>query len=382
MPDIEDLLSDAEQRRERAVAMLAPREGAVRATVTRIRRRRAVRRGVQIAVVVPVVAAIGVGAWAATGRSAPPPAETPTVTTTPTPEDSTTPTPSETPTSTPTPTGPEVTDAVRAAYDVEVEWFRMGGQVPVDAPLSTFPMSPAPIDFDSMDGIGCTREQLDWLLAHGTAESEGLYGDALEPPAATGTSTVVPVRTYALASDTEAPVTMQNVRVQDVAAEDASARIRFGCINGGIGGYGSPYYVVGGTDGSPATFAVIPDFPDAQLPAGAAAGTPFATTLSPGASFALDLVLAGVDPTHDFRGRVVADAVIDGVTYEAVIDENLELLAPPSVTSVYAVAGFGRLFCLPDEATYYDAVSSPMLVDLAAYECTPEELAAAVGGGA
>lgn len=384
MPDIHDLLSDAEQRRERAVAGLTPREGATSATVTRIRRRRTLRRGAQLAVVVPVVAALGWGAVTLAGRSATPPAETPTTTAAPSPEDS--------PSPTPTPTGPTVTDAVQASFDVEREWFRMGGQVPVDAPIATFPVSTAPAD---PEAFGCTDEQVDWLVAHGTANDEGIRTEAVEPPVTAGAGPFLPVRTYSLTSDAAGAVTLRNLRVEGAAAEVVPARLRFGCVNGGIGGTGYPYFVVAdASTAAPATYAEDPGVtedwyfsPEVLLPADKV-GTPFAMDLPAAMTYLLNLIPAGVDPTRDFRGQVVADAVIDGVTFQTVIDGDLELLAPATVTNVYAVAGYGRLFCLPDEGAYHAAISGysesfgPMSdTDLAQYECTPQELAEAVGGG-
>lgn len=325
--------------------------------------RRARRRRLQTAVAIPAIVAIGAGALA--GCASEDAAADPALTA------------SSTPAATPTHTvgeEPPVTDAVTAVHDTERDWFRVGGQVPVDAPFETFPVSTEPVDPEQ---FACTPEQMAWLLEHGVAGTEGDSWDELEPQVA-GPTEFVPLLEYQLTSSAPTAVTLQNLRVEGSSVE-APARVEFHCVHGGIGGYLAPYYAVAavGSD-SPATYAAHPDAGDSYEPdelAPAAPGSPFATDLAPGGTSRLDLLLTGIDPGRDFRGRVVADAVIDGVTHRAVLDDDVRVPGPASVQTVHALAGYGRLYCLPeaDLVGYFTATGS--VDELAPYECTPQELA-------
>lgn len=114
MRDLEDLLTQGVESRERELASLQPAAGDLSRVVHGVRVRRAGRHAVQGLVAVVVLGAVGGVGWWGSHRPDPVPAVTPTpvVTTTPTPgpTPTTTPTPTSTPTSVPTeavrPTGP------------------------------------------------------------------------------------------------------------------------------------------------------------------------------------------------------------------------------------------------------------------------------------
>lgn len=362
-----------------------PAPGARARVVARARRRAAARAWVTGAGTLVLVGALGAGAWALAGRGdlAPvPPAHTtapaPTELASPDPTDeSSSPSPTEA-----APTVPE-TDALSAAYDTEREWFRLGGLVPVDAPLETFPIESAP-----SDASGCTDAQLAWLETYGLANTERVgrsWLDRLRGDAEGPDTPYVTDRWYALSnvSDPGTPLTLSNLRVEGAFVPRDRVRFQLGCVNGGIGGSAGDDQVVALADGSPAIYYVTPGWgestppPSYLMPEGSS-GSPFAVDLAAGESVDLGSLLIDTGASGDFVGHVVADVTIGGQTYRSVLDDGYLQVGDPDVTTVYAIAGYGRLFCLPDEETYWHLVAGVPLEEALPYECSPQELAATV----
>lgn len=360
-----------------------PSPGTRARVVTRARRKATARAWATGAATLVLVGALGMGAWALTGRAdlapVPPahttaPAPVPTETTSPDPTDgSSSPSPTDA-----APTVPE-TDALAAAYDTDAEWFRIGGLVPVDAPLATFPIESA-----SSEAFGCTEAQLAWLEAYGVANTERVdrsWLDRLRGDAEGAAMPYVTDRSYALSnvSDPATPLTISNLRVEGAFVPRDRVRFQFGCENGGIGGSAVPDQVVALGDGSPATYYVTPGWestppPDHLMPEGSS-GSPFTVELAAGESLGFVDLMIDSGAAGDFVGQVVADVTIDDQTYRSVLDDGYLQVGEPDVATVYALAGYGRLFCLPDPETYGHLVAGGSLEQLLPYECSPQELA-------
>lgn len=275
------------------------------------------------------------------------------------------------------PTAAPTTTAINAVQDEQREWIRQGGQVFADAPLATFPVSA----FEDKGFLGCTDEQLAWLTKYGVAATEGISLNDIG--AGEG---VAPVRVYELTNlaTPGTTVTVRNLRVEGAFAPESPARFTFACVNGGIGGDFAPYWEIATIgDSSPATYVADPNvstfFDKDQLLAADLDGAPFTANLKPGGTFQLNLILKSPDTSQDFRGRIVVDVVIGDHTYQDVLDNGYLQMAPASLTTVFAIAGFDRLFCLTDEAAYQqaykDGIAGGSYESLAPYECTPQALA-------
>ena len=363
-----------------------PSPGARARVVTRARRKAAARAWATGAGTMVLVGALGAGAWALAGRAdlvpVPPahttsPAPAPTEVTSPEPtEESSSPSPSPTGAA---PTVPE-TDALSATYDTEREWFRMGGLVAADAPLETFPIEPT-----APDALGCTDAQLAWLETYGLADTERVstsWLDRLRGDAGGPDEPYVADRPYALSnvSDPATPFTISNLHVEGAFVPRDRVRYQFGCINGGIGGGAGLDQVVALGDGSPATYYVTPGRgtstppPDYLMPEGSS-GSPFTADLAPGEILGLVDLIVDTGAPGDFVGQVVADVTIDGTIYRSVLDDGYLQVGEPDLTSVYALAGYGRLFCVPDRETYWHLVAEGSLESVRPYECSPQELA-------
>jgi len=269
------------------------------------------------------------------------------------------------------------TTAISAVQDTQRQWFRDGGQVFADAPLATFPVSA----FANNGDFGCTPEQYGWLAKYGIPATEGISLDDMG--AGTG---IAPVLSYELTNATTpgTTVSVRNLRVEGSFTPQSPPRFTFACVNGGIGGDEAPYWELATIgDSSPATYVVAPGADgywdaDEQLDP-ALVGAPFTANLEPGGALELNLILESPDSSRDFRGRIVGDVVIGDQTYREVLDEGFLQTAPASLRTVFAIAGFGRLFCFTDEATYQqasvDGVAGGSYESLAPYECTPQALA-------
>jgi len=338
-----------------------------------VRRARIQRHTVESFGAAAFAGVIGVGAWTAYGHGSREPVTPASTSPTSSPTSKPTPTPTPTPES---PAAMPTTTAVSAVEDTKRQWFRMGGQVFADAPLATFPVSAS-----ADKGLpGCTDEQFAWLTKYGLAARGGISLN--EIGAGEG---IAPELEYKLTNvATSGAVSVRNLRVEGSFTSQNPPRFTFACVNGGIGGDEAPYWELATIgDSSPATYVVAPAADgywnaDEKLDP-ALVGAPFTANLEPGGALELNLILKSPDSSRDFRGRIVGDVVIGDQTYREVLDEGFLQTAPASLRTVFAIAGFGRLFCFTDEATYQqasvDGVAGGSYESLAPYECTPQALA-------
>ena len=216
----------------------APPAPGVRArVVTRARRKAAARAWATGAGTLVLVGALGMGAWALTGRAdlAPvPPAHT------------TAPAPAPTEVTSPDPTERVVEPQPhRCGSDGAGDGRALGclrhrsGVVPLGWPRAGgCTAGDLPIESASSDAFGCTEAQMAWLETYGVANTESvdpswldhLRGDA-EGPA----TPFVTDRSYALSnvSDPATPLTISNLRVEGAFVPRDRVRFQFGCGTAG-----------------------------------------------------------------------------------------------------------------------------------------------------
>lgn len=210
-----------------------------------------------------------------------------------------------------------------SAYEGNSSNFRVFWQIPVSAPLATFPDTPA----QESGYYSCSPEQIAWLETHaheGTVFGWGKFDLSLLNTADGGGS-----------------LSLSNVRFEgdEVASEPL---VTFHCPMGGMGSAGSQSITVGVT-GAPAVWGPGSGA-DAQ-PEGSVA----TINLAPGAASPVQLLRAPeVDTQRQYEGRFLADLVDDsGET--VILAENVAFRreSAPGFFVGYGGAGFvdGILRC-------------------------------------
>ena len=86
-------------------------------------------------------------------------------------------------------------------------------------------------------------------------------------------------------------------------------------------------------------------------------GSPFTVDLAAGESLGFVDLMIDTGASGDFVGQVVVDVTIDDRDLPFSLDDGYLQVGEPDVTTVYALAGYGRLFCLPDPETYWHLVA-------------------------
>lgn len=252
---------------------------------------------------------------------------------------------------------------------VRVNWTVDGGGVPVDAPLSTFPVSSAvdPAEF------GCTAEQVAWLGEHGVARPPrgGLDGRTL----------LLVNETLQNMATSGNPISVRNIRVDGAFADATAPRFEVACVSQGIGEVSPPIFALATVgDSTPAVFAENTDpdgfYTEDQLVRPDLIGTPVVLNLLPGEEVSMLLFLDSVDPGRDFVGRIVSDVVNGAETYPYVLKEGFIQAAEPAVEHLHVLVGFGSLFCLPDSESFERLHYPSAVEDLMPFLCTPDDLAA------
>lgn len=234
------------------------------------------------------------------------------------------------------------------AFDDTYFW-----QIPVDAPIETFPIDPAPLL--TRDQSGCTDEQLAWLEEYALLQPLFAWGDA-------GRTFLLSL-TNDVSSDT---MTLSNIHFEGEEVPSVPW-IQFECPQGGVGeSFGELIYV--DAAGNPAVagpddlvFVPPGDFTE-PLPE----GTPLTFDMAAGESGELMLTRApSVDASKQYYGRFLADAA--GAPEDTVVLAEDITFWPKPVAGHWMGYGTyssdGTLMCMDGkdvtEATPWDQYPDP-----------------------
>lgn len=226
-------------------------------------------------------------------------------------------------------------------------------QVPVDAPIETFPFDSQPVisDFDS----GCTDVQVQWLTEHAVPQQFFAWGDA-------GNALHLEINNDVY----DSTVTLTDIRF-DGEEVPSVPMIQFACPFNSIGEAFNQVPQIG-VDGKPAVWG--PDFgmgmPGGMIAEEMAEGTPLNFGLSPVQTGHLTLLRSKeVDSSKQYAGNIVA--AVDGSSAQTVVigEDAVFWRAPESgYWFGYGPRSYGAIQChsgkgIPEGALWLDYADAP-----------------------